>query len=267
VPEADRDTRTASVDAYRQRLAGLRAVGQQLRSTFAVPPGTPADYQSLDRWQRECGATLHQLSGGNKAHWLSRAFSRALLVPVAAAGSADVVTIIDRLIDVLDSAGRSLIEAKALPTSDLGGLAEPPPRARFTSIDNAALRSSLERAYLEGHEALTRGEVALALMTFCSILETVITDALERQVPSRLAPHGAPAEPIVTWPFATRIATAERVGLISRGCARLPRIAREYRERVDTAGGSVAGEVVSARDAKLTSDVLHVILRDLAPGR
>src|SRR5688572_1886968 len=107
-----------AVAAYRHRLDHLRAEGRQLRAALASSPDSPADLEALRVWQRECAATVSQLSGGSKAHWLSRAFSEALLVPTAAAGAASLVTIIDRLLGVLDSAGRSLAGAAALPAAD-----------------------------------------------------------------------------------------------------------------------------------------------------
>jgi hypothetical protein len=264
VADGDPGARTASVDVFRHRLDHLHAAGRQLRLALARSQPSDADFEALGVWQRECAATISQLSGGRKSHWLSRAFSNALLVQGAGAESVSVVTIVDRLLEVLDSAARSLADAVVPSTVD--GTREPPP-TRFASVENAALRSSLERAYLDGQEALARGESALALMTFCSILETVITYALEGYGASRLAAHGPPAEPIVNWPFATRIAMAERAGLISRGCARLPTVARTYRDQVDATGELIAGGVVSLREARLASDVLHVILRDLSPGR
>ena len=61
--------------------------------------------------------------------------------------------------------------------------------------------------------------------------------------------------------FGERIAVAEKIGLIRGGCQRLPPIARTYRDAVD------ADRTVSERDAKVTRQVLHVVMRDLDPGR
>ena len=263
--EADPTARTAAVDAYVHRLEHLRATGQQLRIALASSSESPGETHALGVWQRDCAATVSQLSGGSKRHWLSRAFSDALLVPVNGADSASVVSIIDRLLDVLASAGRSLAGAVDPPAIEP---ADPPSAlGRFEYVKNAGLRSSLERAYLDGHEAFKRGESTLALLTFCSILEAVITDALERHGFGRSAPDGVTPEPVVKWPFTTRIAEAERAGLISRGCARLPVAARDYRDQLDVTGESMADVVISLRDARLTRDVLHVVLRDLSPGR
>ena len=141
-------------------------------------------------------------------------------------------------------------------------------RARFTFIKNEALRGSLERAYLDGRAAFTRAEFALALVTFCSILEAVITDALERRGPDEGSTLSTlPAEPVSDWSFSTRIEVAERARLVSGGCARLSERARQYRELLNARGEIGEGVSVSSRDAKLASDVLHVVLRDLAPGR
>lgn len=263
--DADRDALASSVHAYRHRLDHLSAEGRQLQASLASAPDSAADLAALRIWQRECAATISQLSGGRKTHWLARAFSDAVLVPLAAAESASLTTIIDRILDVLDSAGTSLADAVAPPASPLAE--DPPPRAHFTFIGNEALRSGLERAYLDGQAAFSRDEFAFALITFCSILDTIMTDALERRGLEHLAMHDPPVGPIVTWPFATRMLIAERARLISRGCARLPDVARRYRALLDARGEIHADVSVSSRDAKLAKDVLHVILRDLAPGR
>jgi hypothetical protein len=268
--EGDRTTGPASVDAYRHRLGHLRTVGGQLRAAVARSPDSPSHLETVRRWQQECASTVSQLSGGSKTHWLSRAFSSALLVPTAGAESAGVATIVGRILEVLASADRSLSDGAALAVPGAAATREarqPPPRPRFEMIRQDALRSGLERAYLDGQDALARGEVALALMTFCSILETIVTDALERCGPGRLSPYAPPAEPLVNWPFPTRIAMAERAGIISRGCARLPEAAYRYRDGLDRPVPATGPGEISLRDAKLTSDVLHVILRDLAPGR
>jgi hypothetical protein len=78
----------------------------------------------------------------------------------------------------------------------------------------------------------------------------------------------APGEQIADWSFETRIAVAEKAGLIRGGCARLPPSARAYRDvaDVDGAAGS-ATTPISERDAKIARQVLHVVMRDLDPGR
>lgn len=189
-------------------------------------------------------------------------------MPHAGAGSASVTTIVQRIRAVLDKASASLAQAEAAPAPEPAGDAPPPqPRGRLTFIPDEALRSDLERAYADGQAALSRGEFAFALVTFCSILEAVITHALESRGLAHLSPHDHAPGPIANWPFATRIATAQRARLISGGCARLPHVAREYRALLNARGEIHADVSVSSRDAKLTSQVLHVILRDLAPGR
>lgn len=266
--DVDSDALTSSLHAYRHRLDHLVAEGRQLQEALATAPGSSADLDALRAWQRACAVTIGQLSGGSKAHWLARAYSDGLLVPLARAEFASVTTIIDRILNVLGRAGASLAHADGPGAWSPGGdTPPPPPRARFTFIGDEALRSGLERAYLDGQAAFVRGEFALALITFCSVLEAVITEALDRQGLDRLAAHAPPAGPIVDWPFVSRIAVAERARLISAGCARLPEVAREYRALLDARGEIQTGVSVSSRDAKLTSHVLHVILRDRSPGR
>jgi hypothetical protein len=95
------------------------------------------------------------------------------------------------------------------------------------------------------------------------MLDAAITYALEQEGRSDQPWPG----PIAAWPFAGRIAAAERAGLVSGACARLPAIALEYRSLLDSQGDISGDRPVSSRDATLASQVLHVILRDLAPGR
>jgi len=200
-------------------------------------------------WQQDCAAAINELSGGSKAHWLSRAYSGALLVRSHNGGAiveASVAEIVDRIVDVLTQACESLAQMDSAGAAD--SAAAPPPR-RFDFVHNADLRPVLEQAYAESGEALEMGDLPRALVTSSSILEAIITDAL--------APtHGD----VAAWSFDQRIAAAERAGLIRGGCARLPPVARTYRDLS-------TGVTISKRDAKVARQVLHVVMRDLDPGR
>jgi hypothetical protein len=55
--------------------------------------------------------------------------------------------------------------------------------------------------------------------------------------------------------------------VIRSGCARLPATARNYRDRVSSDSEGVGQGTVSESDARRTGQVLHVIMRDLDPGR
>ena len=94
-----------------------------------------------------------------------------------------------------------------------------------------------------------------------------MTDALEYKGLAALAASGASAGKIADWTFETRLAIAERGGLIRGGCARLPAVARTYRDHTDVDGENGAQTTVSERDARKAGQVLHVIMRDLDPGR
>jgi len=122
----------------------------------------------------------------------------------------------------------------------------------------------VERAYADARRALEQHEYETAMLTSCGILEAIVTDTLEHKGLSSLVASGAPAQKISDWSFETRLAVAERAGLIRGGCARLPAIARGYREANGTGGTKLA---VAERDARITGQVLNVIMRDLDPGR
>lgn len=207
-------------------------------------------------WQQRCAVIVQELSGGSKAHWLARAFSEAFLVRSIAGEiveQAPLTEIVDRVLGVLDQAGRSL--ARIADEPDVSAAAAPRP-TRFDFVHNVALRPILEQAYVNGRTALEHGCLAEALMTTCSVLEAVITDALEH-----VGRH--PRE----WSFETRIDAAEKAELIRGGCARLPPVARRYRDLTD-ADGKLRGDVtVTAREARVANQVLQVVIRDLDPGR
>ena len=171
--------------------------------------------------------------------------------------------IIGRILDAV------LMRAVASLTDLNNGAAEDREAAphRFDFVHDAPLRPVLEAAYAEGRRALEQGHFSAAFITACSLLEAVVTDALTRTDRRQLAICGAPAGSVTDWPFETRLAAAERAGLIRGGCARLPPRARRYRDLTGEDGDLRAGVSISEREARLVGQVLHVIMRDLDPGR
>jgi hypothetical protein len=84
---------------------------------------------------------------------------------------------------------------------------------------------------------------------------------VEHAGPAALAAANAPGD-IADWSFETRLAMAEKAGLVRSGWARLPAAGRKYRDHnSDNATGA------SERDARQAGQVLHVVMRDLNPGR
>jgi hypothetical protein len=144
---------------------------------------------------------------------------------------------------------------------------EAPAPRRFNFVHNPELRPVLEQAYSDGRRALEQGDYELALLTLCGILEAIVTDALEHKGFSALTAMDTPPGKIADWSFETRLSVAEKTGLIRGGCARLPAVARAYRDLTDTNGEGGSKAAISERDARLTGQVLHVVMRDLDPGR
>jgi len=270
----------AQIETYLSHLDGLLRRGRELRDTLAVnasnPSGSnPSAIAATRAWQEDCGVTINQLSGGSKAHWLARSFSQAFLMRSAdghAVEGAAPAEIVKRLLGVLEQAVATLSGMDAGNSAGISGSSsaspEAPPPHRFDFVHNPDLRPVVEQAYLDSRRALEEGDYHLALRTSCGILEAIVTDALEHKGLSALAASGAPvgelpAGKIADWPFDMRLAIAERAGLIRNGCARLPAIARTYRDHTD-AGPKTR---VSERDAQVAGQVLHVVMRDLDPGR
>jgi len=238
------------------------------------------------RHQRDCAAAINQLSGGSKAHWLARAYSDAFLVRPANGGvavEADATEIADRILGVLEQGAASLAQMDDVTAASSG--TGPRPR-RFAFVHNAELRPILERAFDDSRDAFDRGEFGLALVLSCSVIESLLTDALDaaanttddrRGGPSASAEgFGGPLQPWRRWSgppsagppsFEQRIAQAEKAGIIRGGCARLPAVARAYHNLTDEAGELRAGVHVTEREARLAGQVLRVVMRDLDPGR
>jgi hypothetical protein len=232
------------------QLAALIGRGREIRDTRSV--------DATRDWQRDCAAAVNQLSGGSKAHWLARAYSGAFLVRAADGGvivQADSTEIVDRILDVLAQGAASLSrmdEVEAASTS-----AAPRPR-RFDFVHDAELRPVLEQVFDDSRNALERGDAGLALILSCGLIDALLTDALEQS---------AATGRVADLSFDARITAAEGERLIRGGCARLPAQARNYRDLTDADGQLRSDVTVSERDARITSQVLHVVMRDLNPGR
>jgi hypothetical protein len=258
----------AQIETYLSHLDGLIGRGRKLRETLETDPSDVSAIKATRAWQEDCGVTINQLSGGSKAHWLARSFSAAFLMRSAdgrAAEGAAPAEIVERLISVLEQAVATLSQMDEGPVVLASSLAPPP--HRFDFVHNPEIRPVLEQAYIDSRRALEHHDYDLALRTSCGILEAIVTDALEQRGLSSLVASGAPAEKISEWSFETRLTVAERAGLIRSGCARLPALARAYRDHMNPDGKIASNETVSERDARTTGQVLHVIMQDLDPGR
>jgi len=251
------------------QLEDLTRRGRQLHEALAANPHAASSLAAARTWQQAAAAAIHQLAGGSKAHWLSRAFSGALLIRSAEGGAvveANVGEIVDRILDVLTQASTSLSSMDVAAPAPAA--AAPAPR-RFDFVHNVALRPVLEQAFTDSHDAVARGEFGLALILSCGVIDALLTDALDHARPrAQDAPEGLAHRSLGGGgSFERRIAAAEHAGLIRGGCARLPPVARTYRDLTDADGELRAGTPVSEREARLAGQVLRVVMRDLDPGR
>ena len=255
------------IETYLSHLNGLIARGRQLRDTLEADPSNLSVIAATRLWQEECGVTINQLSGGSKAHWLARSFSEAFLMRSSAGNAVEGAApaeIVQRLLGVLEQAVASLSSTD--DSAIISASSAAPPPHKFDFVHNPEIRPVLEQAYAGSRSALEHGDYGRALMTSCGILEAIVTDALEQKGATAIAASGAPVGKIANWSFESRLAVAEKAGLI-RSYSRLPAVARSYRERANAEGETSANEKISERDARTTGQVLHVIMRDLNPGR
>jgi len=256
------------IETYLSHLDGLIRRGRPLRDTLEKDPASKSAIAATRVWQEDCGVTINQLSGGSKAHWLARSFSEAFLMRSAAGNAVEGAApaeIVNRLVGVLEQAVASLTGSGDGPI--ISASSEAPPPHRFDFVHNLELRPVVEQAYTDSRRALEQRQYDLALLTSCGILEAIVTDALEHKGLGALTTSETPAGKISDWPFEARLAVAERTGLIRSGCARLPLVARTYRNLTDANGDSRSKATISERDARRTGQVLHVVMRDLDPGR
>jgi hypothetical protein len=245
---AQRDTALEGIEALIRR-------GRQIRNAPAA--------DATRAWQVDCAAAINQLSGGSKAHWLARSYSDAFLVRSAPGGivvEVNSTEIVDRILGVLAQGATSLSDMDHVAASSG---AAPRPR-QFEFVHDAALRPVLEQTFDDSRGAFGRGEFGLALVLSCSILEAVLTDALDR---ARSSTDEGAAGRVADWSFERRIAAAEGAGLIRGGCARLPAVARTYHDLTDAEGELRADAKVSEREARVAGQVLRIVMRDLDPGR
>jgi hypothetical protein len=262
----------AQIDTYLAHLEGLIRRGRQVRETLAADPSGAPAIAATRAWHEDCGTMINQLSGGSKAHWLARSFSEAFLMRSAsglAVETAVPTEIVQRLLAVLEQAVATLagMDGAAGSGRQSSAFREPPPPRRFDFVHNPDLRPIVERAYTDSRRAFDQHDYSMAMFTSCGILEAIVTDALEHKGLSSLVATGAPPEKISDWSFGTRLSVAERAGLIRGGCARLPLVARAYRDHSDARSVSGIKTTVTERDARQTGQVLRVIMRDLDPGR
>jgi len=258
----------AQIDTYLPHLEGLIQRGGRLREALVADPSSRSALAANRIWQQDCAITINQLSGGSKAHWLARSYSEAFLMRAAAGRVVEAAApaeIVNRIVDVLEQAVASL---SGMRDGQAGSISsEAPAPRRFDFVHNLELRPIVEQAYAESRRAFEQGSFDLALFTSCGILEAIVTDALEHQGLSGLAAADMPEGKIEDWAFETRLAIAEKVGLIHGGCARLPPVARRYRDLTGADGKQDPKVTVSEREARLAAQVLHVVMRDLDPGR
>jgi hypothetical protein len=267
--DSPRDTAIRHIESLIQHGAALQ---QQL----AADATAPSDLNQVRAWQQQCAGAVTHLSGGSKAHWLSRAFSEAFLVRSIDGGAvveAPALDIVRRLVDVLGQARASLLQMDGAagdygPGDDVDARLNPSrPETRFAFVHRRELQPVLERAYADSRAALDRGEFGAALVLTCTVLESIITDALEHAAGHARAASTTSAADIADMPFHARIAAVERAGLIRGGCARLPQVALGYRDVLDENGALHDDVIVLARDARAAAQVLRVVIRDLDPGR
>src|SRR6202167_5714579 len=141
-------TLQTQIETYLTHLDGLMQRGLQLRDALTTDASDQSAIASTRAWHEDCGVTINQLSGGSKAHWLSRSLSGAFLMrwagsPVGA--SAAPPEIVKRLLDVLEQEVASLSGADDGPVISASSAAPPP--HRFDFVHNHELRPVLEQAY------------------------------------------------------------------------------------------------------------------------
>src|SRR3954447_23406802 len=171
-PRDARDTAIHHIDSLIQH-------GEALQQQLAADATAPSDLNQVRAWQQQCAAVVTHLSGGSKAHWLSRAFSEAFLVRSIDGGAvveAPALAIVRRLVSVLERAHVSLLQMESASGelhADADQVSETRPEQRFTFVHRRELQPVLARAYADSRAALDRGEFGAALVLTCTVLESI----------------------------------------------------------------------------------------------
>ncbi|OLC77642.1 MAG: hypothetical protein AUH72_17295 [Acidobacteria bacterium 13_1_40CM_4_65_8] len=145
-------------DVALAHLKRLIARGRQIADRLKTIQDSAVDIRA---WQQDVATAINELSGGSKAHWLSRAFSQAFLVRPADGGvviEASAADIVDRLLAVLAQAAASLTTMDPVDAAAVAATAAPAPR-RFDFVHTPELRGVLEQAYADSGRALEAGDV------------------------------------------------------------------------------------------------------------
>src|SRR5437660_11530289 len=146
------------LEIYLSRLENLIQRGRRLLGVLANDPSDESAGSTVRLWQGECGIAIHELSGGSKAHWLSRAFSEAFLLRSyggRAAEGAAPGEIVLRLISVLEQAVASL--SKNNESAIISASSQAPPPRRFDFVHNVELRLCSNKPTSTAELPLTRG--------------------------------------------------------------------------------------------------------------
>src|SRR3954470_9226937 len=113
--DSPRDARDTAI----RHIESLIQHGEALQQQLAADATALSDLDQVRAWQQQCTAAVTHLSGGSKAHWLSRAFSDALLVRSidgAAVVEAPAEDIVRRVVGVLARARTSLLQVDGDPS-------------------------------------------------------------------------------------------------------------------------------------------------------
>src|SRR5215469_11780444 len=149
----------AQIDSSLSQLDALMRRGRRICDSLAADPGDKSAVVANRAWQQDVGMLVHQLSGGSKAHWLSRAFSEAFLMRAPAGETVDTVEpaeIAVRMVGVLDQAVASLTRLRQGGSTLASASVTPPPR-RFEFVHDGELRPVVEQAYIDSRDAFDQG--------------------------------------------------------------------------------------------------------------
>src|SRR3989442_8727595 len=163
-------------DVALAHLTRLIARGRQIADRLKTIQDSAVDIRA---WQQDCATAINELSGGSKAHWLSRAFSQAFLVRPADGGvviEASAADIVDRLLAVLALAAASLTTMDPVDAAAVAATAAPAPR-RLDFVHTPELRGVLEQAYADSGRALEAGVGRRPVLKLFGVLGTIIPPA------------------------------------------------------------------------------------------
>ena len=135
----------------------------------------------------------------------------------------------------------------------------------FISVRDPALRSIVERDYVEIQKAFVSGCWKSVIILAGGVIEAVLIDQLQRKVSlAKSSPKAPKGKEIGDWGLVHLILVSADLKLVPPGLDKLSHSIREYRDLVHPTVEVHSGLKISPEEARIAIEVLNILHRDLS---